>query len=32
MQISRVLTPRKIIVTIPADQLKAAPAFDRKKP
>jgi sporulation protein YlmC with PRC-barrel domain len=32
MQTSRVLTPGKIIVTIPADQLKSAPAFDRKRP
>jgi sporulation protein YlmC with PRC-barrel domain len=32
MQISRVLTPGKIIVMIPADQLKSAPAFDRKRP
>jgi sporulation protein YlmC with PRC-barrel domain len=32
MQISRVLTPGKIVVTIPADQLKSAPAFDRNRP
>jgi len=28
MQISRVLTPDRIVVTIPVDQLKSAPAFD----
>jgi sporulation protein YlmC with PRC-barrel domain len=32
MQISRVLTPGKITVVIPADQLKSAPAFDRNRP
>ncbi|WP_114946302.1 PRC-barrel domain-containing protein [Microvirga calopogonii] len=32
MQVSRVLTPGKIIVTIPTDQLKSAPAFDRNRP
>ena len=32
MQISRVLMPGKIIVTIPVDQLKAAPTFDRNRP
>jgi Spy/CpxP family protein refolding chaperone len=29
MQLSRVLTPGKIVVTIPADQLKSAPAYNR---
>ncbi len=29
MQISRVLTPHRIVLTIPADQLKSAPAFGK---
>jgi hypothetical protein len=32
MQISRVLTPGKIVVTIPADQLRSAPSFVRNRP